>query len=151
MMKNIILFVLVVGALLGCSSNGKTVLQRSIGELIISHDTRYSYQEGSNPFGSTINFDEFVKIYRKDIEKLKVDLRIQYFWFGMWHLGFGGHNMYQFQELIIHDCGDEFIQRLDEYITTESELKRDKNRLYLSGKVLQGLKNLKLVKKLKSK
>jgi len=61
----------------------------------------------------------------------------------MWHLDFDGHYMEKFQSLIIKDCGDQFISKLYEYINKEQKLKRDKSKLYLSEKVLAGLKLIK--------
>jgi len=118
------------------------ILANSLGRLIIEHDQRHSYENGLNPFGSAISYDEFVKIYQSDIQKLKINLRIKYFWSAMWHLSFDGHSMGQFQMLVLKDCGDEFIQKLDEYVAKETELKRDKGKLYLSNKVLLGMKRL---------
>lgn len=119
------------------------VIERSIGKLLISHDEKYSYQNDLNSFGSAKLFDEFYNIYEIEIKKLPKEERISFFWASMWHLDFGGHSMEQFQALVFDDCGGDYITRLEAYVAKESELKRDKSRLFLSEKVLLGLKILK--------
>lgn len=121
-------------------SGDTKVLESSIGKLLIFHDQKFSYQNDLNPFGSAIMYDEFVATYKDNIKGLKLEERVNFFWFAMWHLDFDGHSMEQFQMLITNDCGDNFIERLEQYVKKESELKRNKTRLYLSKKVLSGLK-----------
>jgi len=125
------------------ASTDMEIVERNIGKLLLSHDEKFSYQNNLNPFGSAIMLDELVSIYNGDIRVLNKDARIKFFWSAMWHLDFDGHSMLQFQKLILKDCGDEFINRLEKYVNTEAELKRNKTKLYLSKKVLVDLLNLK--------
>ena len=130
------------------ASDSNTVLvEKNIGNLILFSDNQYSYQVDLNPFGSAKVYDEFQRIYNKDIKGLPEADRINFLWSSMWHLGFDGHYMEQFQEIVFLDCGDEFVSRLEKYINNESELKRNKTKLHLSKKVLEGLR---LVKKYNS-
>ena len=145
-MKSMIVAMMLTTSLSGCaaaSSGEATVVQNSIGKLLLSHDEKYSYQNDLNPFGSAVIFDEFIEVYNKNIKGLKKEERLKFFWSAMWHLDFDGHYMFQFQKLILDDCGEEFIKKLEDYIKKETELQRNKTRLYLSEKVLAGLNSIK--------
>lgn len=131
--------------LFGCATQDKQhddVLEISIGKLIILHDRQASYIEGDNPFGSAKAFLLFKEEYESTISKKSESLRSDYFWFSMWHLGFDGDYMKQFQEIVYHDLGDHFINRLQMYVDKESEFNRSKRKLFLSRKVLHGLKEI---------
>lgn len=121
----------------------RNIIEESIGYLVLSHSDKYSYKNDLNDFGAAILFDEFLKIYQTNIENLDLDKRIDFLWSAMWHLEFDGHYMEEFQKIVYLDCGESFIKRLEVYIQNESKLKRNGSRLYLSKKVLAGLKLLK--------
>lgn len=114
-------------------------LKTSIGELMLLHDAKHSYQKDLNSFGSAEVYERFIEIYHQKIKNLPLEYRIDFFWAGMWHLSFDGHYMNEFQEVVMTDCGKKFIDRLQEYVRKEKKLKRYKSRLYLSEKVLEGL------------
>ena len=141
-MKIFIIFLMValIQIPLAYSSSYDELLESSVGKLLLLHDKKHSYQVDLNSFGSAEVYKEFLEIYNREIKSLPKDYRINYFWAGMWHFGFDGHYMSEFQELIMQDCGKEFIDRLQEYVNKEKKLKRYKSRLYLSEKVLEGLK-----------
>lgn len=125
------------------SSNHMDILKKNIGELVLSHNKKFSYENDKNPFGGDIVFSEFKGIYQKNIKKLDERYRVNFFWFAMWHLDFDGHAMLEFQKLIKKDCGNAFIEKLERYIKVESQLNRNKSRLFLSKKVFEGLRLLK--------
>ena len=112
------------------STHDPTIVKRSIGQLLLSHDQKFSYQKDDNPFGSTILYDEFVKVFNNEIKTLPTEDRVNFLWAAMWHLDFDGHSMMQFQMLVAENCGDAFVSRLETYVAKESELKRNKTRLY---------------------
>jgi len=141
-MRNFLILCFVVIFLFGCSFNEKLVVEQSIGRLVVSHDEKFSYQYDQNHFGLAKLAGDFRDTYYKNIQQLEVKYRIQYFWAAMWHLGFSGGEMGAFQELVLTDCGDEFIQKLEGYVAKETELNRSKRRLQLSKRVLFGLKKL---------
>jgi hypothetical protein len=121
------------------SPNEKTVLERTIGALLLSHDQKLSYQNGPVAFAVDRIYNEFFEAFITRIKGLPVEDRVSFFWFAMWHLTFDGHIMMQFEKLVEGDCGDQFIARLEKYIATESKLKRNKGRLFLSKKVPVGI------------
>ncbi len=125
-----------------CSANCDHLhmLENNIGKLLLLHDEKYSYQIDLNSFGAAEIYNDFLEIYNINIKLMPKKYRINYFWFSMWHLGFDGHYMVKFQELIMQDCGEDFIDKLQKYVSKEQKLKRYKSRLYLSKKVLEGLK-----------
>jgi hypothetical protein len=125
---------------LAYSSSYDETLENVMGNLVLLHDKKHSYQTDLNSFGSAEVYKKFIEIYNQKIKSLPIDYRINYFWTGMWHLSFDGHYMSEFQQLIMHDCGKKFINRLQEYVNKEKKLNRYKSRLYLSEKVLEGLK-----------
>ena len=148
-MKNyIIVIVLLLSQWEGviASPSNTEIIERSIGKLLLSHDQKFSYQNDLNPFGSAILYDELVKLFNSDIKSLPKEERVNFLWSAMWHLSFDGHVMMQFQMLVAEDCGELFVSRLQKYIEIESELQRSKSRLYLSQKVLSGIKAIMSIK-----
>jgi hypothetical protein len=125
---------------LAYSINYEATVENSLGKLLLSHDKKHSYQVDLNSFGSAEVYKEFIEIYNKTIKSLPVSYRIQFFWSSMLHLSFDGHYMEEFQKVIAQDCGKEFIAKLKEYVKKEKKLKRYRSRLFLSEKVLEGLK-----------
>ena len=121
----------------------ETLLENSIGKLVLLHNKMFAYTKDKNPFGSAKVFVEFQSMYEQHIKHLDTEERVNYFWFGMWHLDFDGHYMMQFQRMIHKDCKEAFVERLNHYIQVESELDRNKSRLFLSQQVLKGIKLLK--------
>ena len=119
------------------------IVEQSIGSLILSHDRKFSYSIDDNSFGGELLFQEFKAVYLNKIKNLSEKHRLEFLWASMWHLGFDGHTMFEFQELILNDCGQAFINKLESFINKEEKLQRDKSRLYLSKKVLTGLVNIK--------
>lgn len=129
----------------GCVTTPTTdlsVVEHSIGQLVISHDQKFSYENDNNPLGSVILFDEFVKVFNSDIKSLSKDDQIRFLWSVMWHLNFDGYSMMQFQTIVANSCGEEFVKKMEDYIKKETELQRNKTRLYLSKKVLFGIKRI---------
>ncbi|MES9969874.1 MAG: hypothetical protein ABW092_07540 [Candidatus Thiodiazotropha sp.] len=129
----------------GCATASTTdgsVVEQKIGQLIISHDQMFSYENDDNPFGSTMLYDQFVKVFNSDIKLLSKDDQVRFLWSAMWHLDFDGHSMMQFQTIIAQNCGEEFIEKLEGYVKIENELQRNKSRLHLSEKVLFGIKKI---------
>lgn len=140
--NRMVLVIVLISCIAGCvkqPGNKLAVVENSIGKLIVLHDKDYSYQTGTNPFGSAKGYSEFIKLYNDKIKALSENHRVDYFWAAMWHLRLDGHSMEEFQKLIIADCGQSFISRLEYYIVTEQQLRRSKARLDLSKKVLAGL------------
>lgn len=123
--------------------NSDRLINESLGKLLLLHDFKYSYQKDLNPFGGAEIYDEFVRQYDKKISKLPKKIQVDYLWSVMWHMDFDGHYMYQFQQLVMKDCGPEFIARLEGYIEKESKLNRNKTKFYLSKQVLAGLNLIK--------
>ena len=124
-------------------SNEIIIVEQSLGKLIVSHDRKFSYSIDDNSFGGELLFREFEEVYHRKIKLLHEKNRLDFLWASMWHLGFDGHAMFEFQTLILSDCGQNFIKRLESFIQKEEEFSRDKSRLYLSKKVLTGLINIK--------
>ena len=122
------------------ASDDKFMVQNSVGKLVLFHDSKYSYQKDLNSLGSVEVFRELLKVYDKNIKNLPIPRRVDFFWSSMWHLELDGHSMVEFQKLVMKDCGEAFMKRLQIYIDKESELKRNKLRLSLSRKVLLGMK-----------
>ena len=138
----------------GCTikyQSNSDILERNIGKLVLSHNQKFSYKNDLNPFGTAMIHDEFEKTFDSEIKGLPVEDRVKFLWFAMWHLNFDGHGMMEFQELVVKDCGEPFISRLEKYIETESKLQRSKGRLYLSKKVLVGIKQIKDIKTKRNK
>lgn len=123
------------------------ILERSLGKVILNADlhTRYEYSD-TNPFGNAQAFVEFKKQYQKNIKNISVNLRVNYFWSALWHLGLQGGQLSQFEELVAMDCLDEFIEKLEQYVKIETNMQRNKTRLHLSSIVLDDLKRLKQIK-----
>lgn len=126
----------------GLSYADSNVVETAIGKLVVSHDRKFSYSQGDNTFGVEKLYQEFESIYQNQISQLPIEDRLDFFWSSMWHFGFGGHAMYQFQNLIANDCGTEFLSKLQSYIAKEEEFQRDKSRLYLTKKVHSGLEEI---------
>ena len=122
------------------SRSNEEVVDRSIGALLISHDRKFSHDGGPTAFAGEELYEEFQRVYESKIRPLPDAERLRFLWAAMWHLGFDGHPMEEFQRLVLDDCGDIFVDRLERYVKAESELQRDKSRLHLSMKVLAGLK-----------
>ena len=129
------------------SPKERAILERAIGELLLSHDQKLSYQNGPVGFAGQIISNEFFEAYDTRIKGMPVEDRVNFLWFAMWHLGFDGHLMMEFEKLVEKDCRDQFIERLEKYIKTESKLKHSKDRLHLSKKVLVGIKHIKEMRK----
>ena len=125
------------------SENNNLKLENSLGQLILLHSKKFSYEDDLNPFGSAQIYEEFLQLYETKIKTLPETERINYFWGSMWHLDFDGHYMAEFQALVMNDCGEGFIKKLEDYLEKERELQRYKSRLYLSERVLSGLRLLK--------
>jgi hypothetical protein len=123
------------------SSANRDILESSVGKILLSHDKMFRYASEDSGFNHVVLYDEFSNIYKENIQSLAIGERIEYFWFAMWHLNFDGHIMMQFQELLIKDCGNEFILKLKDYIDKESVLIRNKSRLKYSKKVLRELEH----------
>lgn len=133
----------------GCASSSghaNEVLDTSVGELIVLHDKQSSYSYGDNPFGSAKVFLRFEQLYKTKIINQSKSVRSDFFWAAMWHLRFDGDYMGQFQSIAYDDLGTDFIDRLQNYVDKESELKHSKDKLFLSNQVLTGLKQLKNIK-----
>ena len=130
---------------------GNAVLERTIGELLLSHDQKLSYKNGPVAFSVQIVSNDFFEAYDSRIKGLPVEDRVNFLWFAMWHLDFDGHLMMQFEELVVEDCAEQFISRLEKYIKTESKLQHDKDRLHLSKMVLVGIKQIKDIKSKRKK
>jgi len=122
------------------SAGSEEIVDRSIGALLISHDAMFRHDGGPAAFAGEKLYQQFRKAYEAEIKGLALEERFRFLWAAMWHLGFDGHAMEEFQELVLKDCGDLFIERLENYVKAESELQRDKSRLHLSQKVLAGMK-----------
>ena len=141
-------FVLCFGllfCLVGCASIQSTdnEVEVAVGRLVILHDLKFGYTYDDNPFGSSEVFQEFLSIYKSKVKYLPVEQRVDYFWASMWHLDFDGHLMEEFQEIVYKDCDRAFISRLEKFVEREKELNRGRARLYLSEKVLRGLRLIK--------
>lgn len=130
------------------SPQEKAVLERTIGELLLSYDQKSSYQNGPVGFAGQIISNEFFEAYNTKIKGMSVEDRVSFLWFAMSHLHFDGHLMMMFEKLVEEDCGDQFIARLEKYIKIESELQRDKRLLHLSKKVLVGIKDIREKRKI---
>ena len=148
-MKKLLTIIII---LLSCGiANGspkdKAVLERAIGEILLFHNEKLSYQNGVFGFAIDRIYNEFFETYNAKIKGLPVEDRISFFWFAMWHLEFDGHVMMQFEKLVEKDCGDQFIAKLEKYIETESKLQHYKRRLHLSKQVLIGIKHIREIRK----
>ncbi len=142
-MRKLSLIIVSFALQVACASSlieNEGVVERSVGALLISHDRKYSHDGGVNEFAGPMLYEEFQQVYDSKIRPLPEEERLQFLWAAMWHFGFDGHLMEEFQELVLDDCGDQFIDRLQRYVEVETELQRNKPRLYLSEKVLAGLK-----------
>jgi hypothetical protein len=132
-------------AFLACAAAGVAAAQdevvaASLGKLILLHDGMLSYRNGPVAFATDrFYYEQFLPEYEEKIKGLAVESRLDFFWSGMWHLGFDGHLMEEFQSLILQDCGDEFVARLQSYVSQERDLGKSSNRLQLAEKVLAGL------------
>lgn len=135
-------FILYVFLSSGVAYADSETVEEAIGKLIVLHDKKFSYSQGDNAFGVEELYQEFENIYQEQISHLELKDKLSFFWASMWHLGFDGHSMYKFQTLIANDCGGEFIRRLELYINREEQLQRDKSRLFLTKKVLEGLEKV---------
>jgi hypothetical protein len=139
----------VLCAFLACAPVGvaaaqEAVVAGSLGKLILLHDAMLSYKNGPVAFATDrFYYEQFLPEYQEKITGLAVESRVDFFWSGMWHLGFDGHVMEEFQSLILQDCGDEFVVRLQSYISQERELGKSSSRLQLAEKVLAGLQLVK--------
>jgi hypothetical protein len=111
----------------------------SIGKLVSAHDRERRYDKGDGSFGSSMIFAQLEKEYRVNVQTLPLDARVDFFWSSMWHLGFDGDEMAQFQDLLLADCGDAFIGKLEAYVAREKEFRRNASRLHLSEMVLKAL------------
>lgn len=136
----VILLPLLLCGFSGSSGNEAGIVERAIGRLVVLHDKSFSYENGDNPFGAAIVFEEFKSIYEGKISRLSTANRVDFLWAAMWHLDLDGHLMMQFQEIVVKDCAEDFIDRLEGYVEKESELGRHKDRLHYSVKVLIGLR-----------
>lgn len=118
-------------------------LELSVGKVILSVDSylRYDHSD-TNPFGIAQAFVTFKEEYQKNIKTLSVDHRVNYFWAGLWHLGLQGGYLTEFEELVLRDCANEFIKKLEHYVQIDEKLQRNKTRLMLSKIVLNDLKRL---------
>jgi hypothetical protein len=121
------------------SLSGEETVNRSIGALLVTHDQMNRHEGGPTAFAGKKLYQEFIRAYESDIKELPEEERFRFLWAAMWHLGFDGHLMEEFQQLVLADCGDLFAERLVSYVKAESELQRNKTRLYLSEKVLAGM------------
>ncbi len=134
-----------LSVLCGCVTQQKDssdVLEVSIGKLVSLHDRHASYARGDNPFGSAKTFVLFKELYVYVVSKESESVRSDYFWASMWHLGFDGDYMKQFQEIVYQDLGEKFIDRLQNYVDKESKFSRSETKLFLSQKVLLGLNEM---------
>ena len=141
--KKLSLVIVLFSLQVACGSRfvgSEGVVDRSVGALLISHDRMYSHDGGVNELAGPMLYEEFQEIYDSKIRPLPEGELLRFLWSAMWHFCFDGHLMEEFQELVLDDCGDLFIDRLERYVEVESELQRNKSRLYLSEKVLAGLK-----------
>ena len=121
-----------------------SILEKSVGKVVLSVDSylRYDHSE-TNPFGIAQAFLIFRDEYHKNIKTLSVENRVSYFWAALWHLSLQGGYLTEFEELVLNDCVDEFIEKLSHYVGIEEKLQRDKTRLALSNIVFNDLKILK--------
>lgn len=116
----------------GCvhASDDRTILERSIGKLILMSDSAYSYEYGENPFGDGPTGHEAVIIYETHIRNLPEKSKVDYFWALMWHFDlFLTSEGEIFRILILRDCGSAFLKKLERYIEKGEELQRDSGRL----------------------
>jgi len=149
-MKNYFLIVILILISSNASAGGSdefieaSILERSVGKIVLSVDSylRYDHSE-TNPFGIAQAFVTFRDEYNKNIKPLSVENRVNYFWAGLWHLSLQGGYLTEFEELVVNDCANEFVEKLSHYVGIEEKLKRDKTRLALSKIILSDLKRLK--------
>ncbi len=122
-------------------------LETSVGKVLLSFNShvRYDYSK-SNPFGIAEPFSLFKKEYDENIKNLPVDYRVDYFWFALWYMGLQGGFMTEFQDMVAKDCLDEFVNKLEQFVSVESNLQRNKTRLRISKLVLNDLKRAKKIK-----
>lgn len=117
-----------------------TVLEASLGRLILLHDRKHSHEDGVHPYWPFKIYQEFEKTFERDIKGLPVGQRVRFLWAAMWHLGFDGEPIQEFKRLVLRDCGDEFMAKLQKHISAGRDLNRGRYRLQLSETILRELR-----------
>lgn len=117
------------------------VYAASLGQVMNEYDKFAIDQNRKSPFGIAKVFSEFKKQYNDSVRNLSVEYRVRYFTSFLWHTFPQGGYLTEFEEIVLEDCPDEFLAKINIIIETNTR-DNDIKRIGLMRGVAQDLKFL---------